>query len=302
MGNLPAPDDITGLREDMIIWDQRLPRAIAAMAVGAGLGVCGAAMQSSLKNPLADPYTTGISGGASLGVALCMIMGISIVPFAPESIRIIVNAFVFSLIPASVIILVTRVHKSTPTTMILTGVAIMYVFSATTSLIMLLADPDDLSDVYNWGLGNIAAVGWDEMPFVVTAAVVGTLLLSYAWKKLNLLAMDDDSASALGMDPRRMRTMILVVVSLCTSMIVSFTGTIGFVGLVAPHIVRMFMGSNNRYLVPASAMFGGVFLLIADSLAKVAGPTDLPVGVITSLVGGPLFLFIQLRQKKSQWR
>ena len=301
-GNLPSPDDYVGLREDMIIWDQRLPRALAAMLVGAGLGICGAAMQSSLKNPLADPYTTGISSGASLGVALCVVMGISLFPAGPPELRIIINAFVFSLIPAAVIIMVTRFHKSTPTTMILTGVAVMYIFSATSSLIMLIADPDDLQEVYNWNLGNLGAVSWEELPFVLTAAVLGTALLSLAWKRLNLLAMDDESASSLGLNPRTTRTLILIVVSLCTSMLVSFTGTIGFVGLVAPHIVRLFLGSNNRYLLPAAAMFGGMFLLLADSVAKVAGPTDLPVGVITSLVGGPLFLYILLRQRKSQWR
>jgi len=287
--------------KDMVVWDMYLPRAIAGVAVGAGLGVCGAAMQSSLRNPLADPYTTGISSGASLGAAVAIISGISIIPFVSGEYAIIANAFLFSLIPAAVIVIVSAVRRTSPTSMILIGVAVMYIFSATTSLLMLYADPDSLSQVYIWSVGSIGSARWGNVAYMVVAAAIGVTIFTLFARRMNLLSLKDESVTSLGVDSKRTRMIVLLVVSLTTATLVSFTGTIGFVGLIAPHMVRIFIGSDNRYLIPASAAFGAFMLLAADCVAKVTGPAGLPVGVITALIGGPLFLLLVVRQKRSAW-
>lgn len=294
------PVTMKEIREDAIIVGQRVPRAIAAFCVGATLSVCGAAMQSTLKNPLADPYTTGISSGASLGVCLFVVMGFSLVGLT-DTPGMIANAFIFALIPAFAIIAFSKIFNASPTSVILIGIAIMYVFSACSSLIKLWADPADLEVVYRWGLGNLGSATWDNIWYMMAAGVISVAVMSAVSRRLNILAMNDESVSSLGINPKKERALVLLVVSLCTAMVVSFTGTIGFVGLIVPHIIRIFLGSNNTYLIPASAFFGAVFLLAADSVAKVAGTYDLPVGVITSLVGGPLFMYILMRQRRQVW-
>jgi ABC-type Fe3+-siderophore transport system permease subunit len=290
-----------GMMKDHVVWDMRLPRALGGLAVGATLGVCGAAMQSALKNPLADPYTTGISSGASLGAAVSIILGVCIIPTVTGDASIVINAFLFSLIPAGVIILVTKMRKVGSTSMIMTGIAIMYVFSATTSLLMFSANPDALAEVYIWTVGTLGRANWDNLPLLITAVAICIVMLQIVAKKLNILVMSDENASSLGINAKHLRLFTLAIVSLGTSIVVSFTGTIGFVGLVAPHMVRMFVGSDNKYLMPASAAFGAVLLLLADCVAKEVGTTGLPVGVITALIGGPLFLILLIRQNKSAW-
>ena len=296
-----VPEGREAIMKDRIIWEMRLPRAIAAVAVGSTLGVCGAAMQSALKNPLADPYTTGISSGASLGAAIALILGISIVPFLANEAALVVNAFLFSLIPAAIITLVAKYKSVTPTSMILTGIAVMYVFSATTSLLMFTANPEALAEVYIWMVGTLGKATWDNVGFLIAAAIVSIISLLIVAKRLNILVLSDTCAISMGVNAKRLRTFTLGMVALGTSVVVGFTGTIGFVGLVAPHMVRMFIGSDNRYLIPASATFGALLLIIADSISKIAGPSGLPVGVITAIIGGPLFIILLMRQRKSIW-
>lgn len=294
------PSTFEEYRRQVIVVDQRLPRAIAGLAVGAILGVCGATMQSCLKNPLADPYTTGISSGAGLGVSIVVIAGLSFPGFTHEM-DIALGAFLFSLIPTAVILLLSGLKRVSTTAIILSGVAVMYIFGGITTMLKLIAEPEDLSEVYQWGLGNLGSAEWSSLPYMVVACIICTVSMMMLNGRLNILAMNDECVTSLGINPRRMRTVVLIVVSLSTALAVCFVGTIGFVGLVAPHIVRMAVGSDNRLLIPASAAFGGMFLLLADTAAKIAGPTDLPVGVITSLVGGPLFLYILIRQRRRIW-
>lgn len=299
-GIIPEPGFET--TKDYTIWELRVPRAIAGLAVGAGLGVCGAAMQSALKNPLADPYTTGISSGAALGAALSIIMGICVIPGITGSVAVVINAFVLSLIPAGVIIAVSVMKKSaSSTSMILIGIAVMYIFSAMTSLMMLYANSENLAEVYIWNVGTLGKATWDNISFLVAGALIAVILLIALSNKLNILSMKDNNIISLGEDPKKLRIIFLVIVSLVTALLVSFTGSIGFVGLVAPHMVRTFIGSDNRYLIPASAVFGGAFLLLADCVAKSVGSTGLPVGVITALVGGPLFILILIKQRRNAW-
>ena len=259
-------------------------------------------MQSMMRNPLADPYTIGVSSGASLGATLSIVLGLSVVPFLDPQSSIIANAFLFSLVPVAVILLVTRFRRTTPTMMILSGIAVMYVFSATTQLVMLTADPDALAEAYEWGVGTLGKAKWTNIGIVIAISAAGMAILSMMSRSLNIVSAGDRCARSLGVDSNRVRILCMVVISVVTAAIVSFTGTIGFVGLISPHVARIFLGSDNRFLIPASAAFGGLLLMLADCAAKVAGPTGLPVGVITALVGGPLFLILLVRMRKDAWR
>lgn len=285
-----------------VVWDLRLPRALAGLAVGAGLGMCGAVMQSSLKNPLADPYTTGIASGASLGASVAIILGLCIIPGIYGEGAIVVNAFAFALVPVILIISLSRFKKNiTPAGMILIGIAVMYIFSATTTLLKITASEESLAEVYIWSVGTLGKAGWDNVWYMIAAAVAGIVVFQSLARRLNVLVMCDSGAVALGVDPKRVRLASLGVVSLVTAVLVSFTGTIGFVGLVAPHMVRMVIGSDNRYLIPASAAFGALMLLASDCVARNIAAVELPVGTITALIGGPLFLYLIIRQTKSAW-
>ncbi|MDR1690546.1 MAG: iron ABC transporter permease, partial [Candidatus Methanoplasma sp.] len=287
---------------DYVVWEKSTPRAIAAVAAGAGLGVCGAAMQSALKNPLADPYMTGIASGADFGVSLAVIAGIVFIPFLPGTLGMISNAFVLSLIPAMVIIGISSLKKRAgPTMMILIGIAVMYVFSAFTTMLKLAASDEAYAEVFTWSLGTLGSSTWNTVPFLIFAAVVGITVLYMMHAKLNLLSTDDGMALSSGIDPKRVRLIAIVVVSLVTATLVCFTGTIGFVGLVAPHIMRIFIGSDNRFLIPASAACGAFVLACSDCIAIEVISTGLPVGVITSLIGGPLFIYILINQHKKVW-
>ena len=300
LGKVP-PEEI-GKGVDQVVWELRFPRALAGFAVGAGLGVCGAAMQSSMKNPLADPYTTGISAGASFGAALAIILGFSLLPGAFGDTAIIVNAFVFSLIPAAAIVIISTFKRNvSPATMILIGIAVMYFFTAATTFMKLTASEESLAEIYIWNVGTIGKSSWDNIWYQIGATIVGVVAIMVLSRKLNVLAVCDKDAVSLGVNAKHVRLVVLALVSLVTAVLVSFTGTIGFVGLVAPHVTRLFLGSDNKYLVPASAAFGAVLLLCSDCVAKSIG-TGLPVGVITAVIGGPLFIYMLIKQaKKYRW-
>lgn len=290
--------DSTG---DHYIWDVRLPRAIAALACGVALSVAGAVMQNDFRNPLAEPYTMGIASGAFLGAVLSIILGISIVPFLTNQYSIIANAAIFSLIPTFIIVLVAKIRKTTPSGMILTGIAVMFLFSSISQIIMVTSPSESMAEAYAWRVGDLGTVGWADLPYMVVSTFVITAIIMLLAGKMNVMYAGDDYAKTMGENAENLRIVTLVLVSVMTAAVVSFTGTIGFIGLVGPHVARIFVGSNNRYLIPASAAFGAAFILLADSLAKVTGVSGLPVGVISSMVGGPLFIWILIRQRRSAW-
>lgn len=296
-------DHITGnvgdATKDLIVWRTRLPRIITGVVVGVALAAAGAVMQSIMKNPLADPYTTGISSGAGFGATLAILLGFTVTS-GPHG--IIVNAFIFSLIPAGIIILISGIRRATPTVMILSGIAVMYIFNAFTTVFMLMADPEDLAAVYDWQVGTLGKSKWDYVPIMTVVTVVGVVLLQLLSNKINVLSTGDESAKALGIDADKLRIICLVIVSLVTASVVSFTGIIGFVGLVCPHVVRLFIGSDNKYLIPASAAFGVVLVLISDLVGRtIIYPAVLQVGVVTAFIGGPMFLYLLIRSKKEVW-
>lgn len=282
-----------------VIWVLRLPRIVFGLIAGFGLAITGAAMQSIMKNPLADPYITGISSGAGFGAALAIIIGLGV---TTGQLGVVLNAFIFALIPVGVILLLSKIRRPTPIMMVLAGVAVMYIFSSLTSLFMLSADPHAAQAVYNWTIGSLERADWDNIPITFAFVTAGSLFLISKSKELNVLGMGDSGAKSLGVNVDRSRVVILLIVSLVTASIVSFTGVIGFVGLVAPHIVRIFIGADNRFLLPASGLFGAVMLLGTDIIARVIfEPNVLPVGLITAFIGAPLFLYLIVAQKKDAW-
>ena len=286
---------------DWAVFDIRLPRIIGGLIVGSCLGVAGAAMQSMMKNPLADPYTTGISSGASFGATLAIGLGITVTGSA-GSLGLILTAFFFSLIPAAVIIMVSSLRNTSAATMILAGIAVMYLFNACTTLIKLGISDESLSAVFQWSVGDLSQVTWSNCAVMCLFTVAGTAVLMAMSKKLNILITGDKNATALGLNAHRLRIVLLIIISLMAASVVCFTGIIGFIGLVAPHIVRIFLGSDNRYLIPASAAFGAVLLMVADLISRVViAPTFLPVGVITAFIGCPMFLYLLIKQRRSMW-
>ncbi|MCQ2079848.1 MAG: iron ABC transporter permease [archaeon] len=285
---------------DYYIWDVRTPRAIGALCVGISLAVAGVVMQNNFRNPLADPYTMGISSGAFLGACVYIIAGVTILPLGGLS-GGVGNAFLFSLIPAGIIVLVSYFRKMTPTAMILTGIAIMFLFSSICQILMITASSETMASAYEWRVGSLSRMRWDYVPVMIGVSSVLVVVIWFLSDKLNVMYAGDRAAQSLGEKPSLVRILTLVLASLLTASVVAYTGTIGFIGLVGPHVARIFVGSNNRYLIPASAAFGAAFVLLADSLAKVSGINGLPVGVICSMVGGPLFIIILIRQRKSAW-
>lgn len=293
VGN-PQPDTTIS----HIVIDLRLPRIIGAIVCGFGLAICGTSMQSMMKNPLADPYTMGISSGAGLGAALALILGIELVAGG----GIVINAFVFATIPALVIMFLSKFRKATPTMMVLCGISLMYMFNAITQLFMLIADPEDLSAVYTWTVGSLDGISFDELGIVLAVTVLGSIYIQYMANQLNVMGIGDESAKTLGVNVDRKRLIVLLVITLVAATVVSFTGVIGFIGLVAPHIVRAIIGADNKFLIPAAGIFGALLLICSDVVARIiAAPVMLPVGVITACIGGPMFMFLILRTNKEAW-
>lgn len=291
--------NITDVDKDFVIFQLRMPRIVAGIIAGAGLAVAGAVMQSTMKNPLADPYTTGISSGASFGATMAIVLNMSIVG---GNYAIIANAFIFSLIPMAVIMVISTVRHASPTTIILSGLAVMYLFNAMTTLLMLIADPNALEEAFQWQVGTLGLIKWQMIPVMAVITAIGCVALQLLSKKINVLVSGDEGAKSLGIDADKLRIICLLIVSLMAAAIVSFTGIIGFIGLVCPHICRMFIGSDNRFLIPASAAFGAMFLILADLVGRtIIAPTVLEVGVITAFIGGPMLLYLLIKQKKEVW-
>ena len=298
-------DHITGnIRNEVAdgyIWDYRVPRALGAIVVGAALSIAGVIMQNDFRNPLAEPYTMGISSGAFLGAVLGIVFDISLIPFLPSSWGLITNAFIFALIPVAIIILVTKFRKMTPGLMILTGIAIMFLFSSITQVILVTAPSETMANAYSWRVGTVGGIRWGDLPFFIPTTIVLMIVLWFFHKRLNVMYAGDKASQSMGEEAGKLRIITLLLASLLTANVVCFTGTIGFIGLVGPHVARIFVGSNNRCLIPAAAAFGAAFITIADTIAKVSGPDGLPVGVISSMIGGPLFIYILVKQRRSAW-
>lgn len=279
--------------EASIVWDIRFPRVLLGAAAGAGLAVCGAALQGVVRNVLADPYVLGISGGASTGAAASILFGLG-AGFGAYALPL--TAFAGALAAALLVFFIARSNgQITSIRLLLSGVAVGYALSAATSFLIFSSDSAEGSrSVMFWLLGSLALARWDAFLAVVLISVllsIGVLLL---WsRRLDALTIGDETAYTLGIAPSRARIQLLAIVSLCTGAVVAAVGSIGFVGLVVPHLGRRIVGSTHARLIPISALIGAILLVWADTLARIVmQPRELPIGVITAMLGAPLLLVL----------
>ncbi|OFV68647.1 MAG: Bacterial transport system permease protein [Candidatus Syntrophoarchaeum caldarius] len=281
---------------DTCVWNLRLPRIMLGIIAGTGLAIAGSVMQGVLKNPLASPYTLGISAGAGFGASLAIIAGAG---FVGGEYLIIGNAFVFAILCSFIIIGFASRRGATPETMILAGIAILYIFSASTTLLQYFGEEEAVAQSVFWMVGDLDRASWGNvtMAGIVVAACVPLLMIK-SWD-LNALTAGDEAAQSMGVNVKRVRVFTMLLVSLLVASIVCFTGTIGFIGLVAPHITRIAIGGDNRFLLPASGLAGAVLLVGADIVARrIIAPVIIPVGAITAFMGGPLFLYLIMRMRR----
>ena len=279
---------------DQIIWDIRTPRALLGFVVGAALSVTGAVLQALVRNPLADPYILGVAAGASLGAVTVLVLGTG----AAAGLGVSGAAFAGALLALLAVFVLGRQGETlVPTKLILAGVALSYVLHSVTSYLQIIAEPNRIQGVLVWLLGTLTLAGWGDLglPAIVTVLSTGWLLVRA--RPLNALLMGDEAAASLGVDLRRFRTELLVVSSLLVAVVVAVSGSIGFVGLMIPHIVRMLVGSDHRRLLPAAAILGGSYLVWVDILARsIRRPAEVPLSIITAAIGGPFFLWLMRRR------
>jgi len=280
---------------DTIVWNIRLPRALFGIVAGASLAVGGCILQGILKNPLASDYTLVIAQGAGFGAALAIIFGSGLIK---GEYLIVGNAFLFSLLPTFFIFGMSRYKRATPETLILAGIAMMYLFGAAIILVQFFGSSDAVTAVVFWMVGDLGKATWDKLiPMSLMMIFCMPYLISKSFE-LNVMGAGDESAKSLGVTVERSRVIMMLITSLMISSVVCFTGAIGFVGLVGPHIARMIIGGDNRFLIPAAGLFGAILLVGSDMVAtQVISPTILPVGVVTSFMGVPLFIYLIMKSK-----
>jgi iron complex transport system permease protein len=281
----------------VIVWDIRLPYALMAVVVGFALGLAGAEMQTILNNPLASPFTLGVSSAAAFGAALAIVLGIGI-PGIPDQWFISANAFIFALFAALMLDGITRWTRVATSGVVLFGIALVFTYNALVSMMQFIASEDTLQGLVFWTMGSLARASWDKLGILFGVfAVLLPLSMMSSWK-LTALRLGEDRAVSFGIDVRRLRLTTLLRISMLSALAVAFVGPIGFIGLVAPHIARMIFGEDHRFYLPASALIGALVLSMASVASKNLVPgVIIPVGIVTSLVGVPFFLSIILRHR-----
>ncbi|MCU7783853.1 FecCD family ABC transporter permease [Lelliottia amnigena] len=281
----------------VIVWDLRLPFALMAVVVGLALGLAGAEMQTILNNPLASPFTLGVSSAASFGAALAIILGVGI-PGIPDQWFISVNAFVFALMACFILDGISRWTRVATSGVVLFGIALVFTFNALISILQFVASEDTLQGLVFWTMGSLARASWDKLAIlVVVLLIVVPLSLKNAWK-LTALRLGEDRAVSFGINVRKLRLTTLLRISIISALTVAFVGPVGFIGLVAPHISRMMFGEDHRFYLPGSMLIGALVLSLASVLSKNIVPgVIIPVGIVTSLVGVPFFLSIIIRHR-----
>lgn len=274
----------------------RLPRALAAALVGASLAAAGAAYQGVFRNPLVNPGLLGVSNGAGFGAALAIVVlggGAAVYP----------SAFLFGVAAVALSYWIARVYRQAPTIMLLLGgTVVSSVFAALVSLLKYLADADtQLPEIVFWLMGSLASVGWDNLWAALPMGAGMAVLLLYAWR-IDVLSMGDKEARSLGIDVSRDKAIVIGGATLATAGAVCLSGVIGWVGLIIPHIGRMIVGSDGRRLLPVSMVLGASFLMVVDTLARTLTPNEIPLGILTALVGAPFFVYLLKRTKGAGWR
>jgi len=281
-----------------IIWKLRFPRILMAIIAGSALAVAGTLMQGCLGNPLVSPLTLGVASGAALGAAFAIVLGISIINI-PE-IAIVGNAFIFSLVVVAIIIKLGNMRSINAESYILVGIAITFIAGAIVSTLQYFASDAQLSQLTHWSFGSLSRPSLVNVLWICVA-IISLLPTAVKWSwDLNAMSLGgDDFAISSGVNPSKIRRNILILSALMTSIIIAFTGLIGFVGLAAPHMSRLIIGNDYRKLIPCSAVFGSFLMLFADTVGRTLfAPIIIPVGVMLSIIGGPFFMYLLLKNRR----
>lgn len=284
-------------QEKSVVLDVRLPRVLLSLLIGAGLAVTGAACQGVFQNPLASEHILGISSGASFGGALVLLLGLG-------STALVAGSFLGGVAALVLVLAIARTARGLPLlVIILAGTVVGAMFNAFVSFITYIADPDDtLPTIVFWLMGSLASADYGKVLTALVPVAVGVTVITALRWRLNILSMGDDDARSLGVDPRTLRTVLLTAVALTTAGAVAVAGVIGWVGLVVPHLARMLLGtSDNRFIIPASALLGGLYLTVVDTLSRTISPTELPIGILTAVIGAPFFIILLIRDRKQIW-
>ncbi|MBO6508942.1 MAG: iron ABC transporter permease [Roseibium sp.] len=296
-----APDGVL-LRDWIVVKDIRLPRVVLGALVGAALAVSGAVMQGLFRNPLADPGIVGVSAGAGLGAALFIVLGNTALASVMSLLGIYavpLAAFVGGLITTLLLYRIgTRGGVTSVATLLLAGIALGALTGAMTGLLVYVADDQELRDLQFWGLGSLAGANWEKVASAAPIILVMLFCVPFLSRGLNGLTLGEAAASHIGIRVQRLKNIAILLVAAATGASVAVSGGIGFVGIVVPHLLRLTIGPDHRYLLPASALLGACLLIAADTLSRtIVAPAEMPIGIITAIAGAPFFLWILLRKR-----
>lgn len=289
---------------DSIIWNIRLPQALAAIVAGAGLSVAGVVMQSILRNPLGSPFTLGISNAGAFGAAFSVIVLGSGKMQSTVADAVIINnpylttmvAFFFCLLATGIILLISHIRGTSPEVMVLAGVALSSLFTAGTMFLQYFADDTQLAAVVFWTFGDVGRINWTELEIITGVVLLAFIFFVANRWNYNAIDAGDETAKSLGVSVEKIRLIGMVIAALVSAVIVAFLGVIGFVGLICPHMVRRVIGDDQRYLIPGSTLLGGILLLVSDTAARlIVAPYVLPVSVLTAFMGAPTFIYLLLK-------
>lgn len=284
--------DVPEVYRDIIL-EIRLPRIILALTVGASLSISGASLQTLFRNPLVNEYILGISSGAAFGASLSIV-------FFGKDFPVEISSFIFAFIAFSIVLLIAKGTGSHIISLLLTGVIVSAFFTALLTLVEFLANPYSLQSLFFWLMGSFSLAGWKEVTYSLPLILIGiTILFAYRWR-MNVLSFGDEEAKALGINVKFEKLLIMLATTLTTSSAISSAGIIGWVGLIIPHISRMIFGVDNRIVIPASALIGASFLLIADNFSRGIASFEIPVGIFTSIIGIPFFIYF-LKKSGKLW-
>lgn len=282
--------------EEKIIELVRLPRVLMALVIGAGLAVAGATLQGVFRNPLAGPDIIGVSSGAAFGGSLAIL-------FFDKSIVIISLAFIFGLISIILVSFISRINNQNPILLvILSGVVIGALFSALVSLLTFIADPEEkLPAIIYWLLGSLTGADYNKLLMVSIPTIFGIIIISLLRYKINILSLGEEEAKALGVDTQKLKWLILAIITLIISSCVAVAGIIGWVGLVVPHFARMIVGADHKLLIPTATIIGASYLLIIDNLARSLAQSEIPLSVLTAIIGAPIFIYLLRKMQTKGW-
>lgn len=283
--------------DSLIILMVRMPRIIMASLVGIGLSVVGASFQSLFKNPMADPYVLGISSGAALGAALAIVLKI---PNPAASLSVVtISAFIGAVVTTIFVYNIAQVRgKVTTTNLLLAGCVVSFLMSSLISIIMVF-NQEEVNKIVFWMMGSFNASSFKNIYIVAPIVLIGTIVIYFFYRDFNLMLTGEDNAKSLGTDTEKVKKLIILISAIIIAVSVAFSGIIGFVGFLVPHIFRIIFGPNNKALIPFSALGGAIFLLFSDTIARtVAAPAELPVGAVTALIGAPYFIYLLIKMKK----